>query len=739
MLRILHTWPTLLAGVLVTVMAMSGAVLSLEPAVARFSQPVGQTVAEDTTVASLASGVVAHFSDPQKIVRRASGQVVVYHADADGFAADLVDPATGESLGAYQPSAFFQTVTELHRSLFAGETGRIATGIGAAVMILLSVGGVLLLVTRSGGWRKLLKPSSGTFAQRLHVEAGRIAVAGLGILAVTGLFMSLTSFRLIGAPAEDSFLSFAESSAGPALAVADMPALQNVDIADLRELVFPAKGDALDVFGLTVAQGSGFIDQATGNFLSFSANTLAESLYQLAYTLHTGQGAWGYALVLGIAGLSVPVLFVSGMATWVRRVRRSVRIAGNVPAGRADTVILVGSEGNSTWGFARSLHAALKAQGLVVHTASMNDLAGSYPSARRLIVLAATYGDGDAPASASRFMSRLAGFNSQTDLAVSVVGFGDRSFPAFCAYARQVEGALKDMGVAELLPMATVDRQSTQQFAAWSHDLGKAIGIDLHVEHTADLPDLKEWECVARKDFGQAYQTPKSILRFRAVQTKPGKFSLSRAAGPSFKAGDLIGVLPKGSDVPRFYSLASSASDGFLEIAVSKHPGGLCSGQLCDLGPGDRIAGFIQPNARFNMPRGKAPVILIGAGTGVAPLVGMVRANDALKPAYLFAGSRDPQSDQLYREEIDTFRKSGRVRNVSYSFSRVPGGAYVQDALRANAEELRRMVRQGADIMICGGTSMAEGVSKALDDVLGPLGLTVQKLRADGRYQEDVY
>ncbi len=736
MLKFLHTWPTLLAGVLVTVMAVSGSVLSLEPALTRVTSPV-PVVETSASLADLAAGVSAHFSETQRIVQKADGQVIVYHGGNTGMSADLVDPRTGAPLGAYKPSPFFQTVTDLHRSLLAGDTGRIATGAGAAVMILLTIGGLLLLVRRSGGWRRLFRASGGSFAQRLHVEAGRFALAGLGLLAVSGLYMSLTTLGVVGGSGSDGFLAFAESSGGPSLAVADMPALQSLALADFRELVFPAQGDPYDVFSLTTVDGSGSIDQATGQIVDFTENTTAQNLYQLAFALHAGQGAWAYALFLGLSGLCVPLLFVSGLVTWGARVRKAVRIAGNEPGGRAETVILVGSEGNTTWGFARSLHATLRAEGQRVHTAPMNELAGSYAQATRLIVLAATYGDGDAPASASRFLSRLARFQAGSGLGYSVVGFGDSGFPAFCAYAKEVELALRDKGVKPLLEMAAIDRQSSQQFANWSRDLGQAMGIDLKVEHTAERPDMATFECVSRRDYGQAYQTPKSVLRLRAVSG--GKRRWGRMAGPKYSAGDLIGILPKGSDIPRFYSLASGTADGYLEIAVSKQPGGLCSGQLCQLSPGDQISGFIKPNARFHLPAGKAPAILIGAGTGVAPLVGMVRGNRPSKPVYLFAGSRDPDCDLLYRDEIEVFTRSGRLTKARLSFSRVPGGAYVQDALRADADELRRAVRKGAHIMICGGRDMAEGVRDAFAEVLAPLDLSVTELRAAGRYMEDVY
>ena len=49
------------------------------------------------------------------------------------------------------------------------------------------------------------------------------------------------------------------------------------------------------------------------------------------------------------------------------------------------------------------------------------------------------------------------------------------------------------------------------------------------------------------------------------------------------------------------------------------------------------------------------------------------------------------------------------------------------------------MVREGARVMVCGGRDMAVGVSAALADILAPTGLTPARLRAEGRYVEDVF
>jgi sulfite reductase (NADPH) flavoprotein alpha-component len=165
----------------------------------------------------------------------------------------------------------------------------------------------------------------------------------------------------------------------------------------------------------------------------------------------------------------------------------------------------------------------------------------------------------------------------------------------------------------------------------------------------------------------------------------------------------------------------------------------LCSGQLFELRPGDRIRGFIRRNPGFHAGTARRPLILIGAGTGIGPLAGFVRANTRCRPVYLFFGMRHPDSDFLYREDFATWQAQGHLRRIVTACSRGRNPRYVQDGLRHEATEIVRLVREGARIMVCGGRDMAAGVSTALGDILAPMGLTPSLLKAQGRYIEDIY
>jgi sulfite reductase (NADPH) flavoprotein alpha-component len=735
MIRALHRWPGLLALALITVLTLSGAALSVFPAAERLTAPQAAT---GLSVAALAERIQTAYPGVEQIRRAPSGRIIAYWFDQGAPGAAVIDPVTGQGVASADPNQTQRWLTNLHRSLFLGDGGRIATAVGAAAMLVLSLSGTMLVARRAGGWRHWFAPLRGPLAGRLHVEIARIAVVGLVLSSTTALWMTASTFELLpsvgAAPA-----SAAEVSGETGVALVMMPTLGDTPVADLRELSFPYPGDATDVFTLKTDRGTGYLDQGTGALLGWSDLTGWERISVIIYMLHTGQGAATLGLVLGLMALSVPIMGGTGVLIWLTGRRGRPRIGRNQPASRAETILLVGSEGGSTWGFAATLHAALTQAGESVHAAPMSAFTPDrYARAKRIIVLAATYGDGNAPASAKGFLDRLADLERAPEAALAVLGFGDRSFPAYCAFANSVAGAARAKDWSELLPLDTIDRQSPQDFARWGRTLGQALGIDLDLAHQPVLPTTETLALISRRDYGADVQAPTTILRF-ALPTATLWQRLRGAGFARFTAGDLIGILPEGSPVPRLYSLASARRDGFVEIVVKKQPGGLCSGQLTALEPGDTVTAFLRRNPGFQPGRSQAPLILIGAGTGIGPLAGFVRGNNRHRPIHLFFGIRHPDSDFLYGEEMPAWQDEGRLARLITAVSRGARPHYVQDALRAEAAEVVRLTRDGARVMVCGGRDMAAGVADALAEILAPTGLTPAVLKAEGRYVEDVY
>jgi sulfite reductase (NADPH) flavoprotein alpha-component len=729
MLRRLHSLPGLIFGLVLMVLATSGAILSLAPAMDRVQAPA----VAGLSVAEVAARAVAENPGLTKLHRSPNGAISASVKAKLGFQTLAIDPATGKAKGQAGPGGFLDWVKELHRSFFLDQAGHAISGVSAGMMLLLALSGVFLLALALGGWRRIARPVRSTGARGWHAKAARLAMAGLFVSALTGGYMSLASFGFIndGSQIEAAFPDTVAS--GTAQPVAGLAALQAVPLADLRDLTFPAPGDPTDAFLIATSTGEGYVDQVSGQMLGWIDYGMARRVWEFIYMLHTGQGLWMVGLVLGLSALMVPVLSVTGTAIWWARRQARPRLRHNARAAVADLVILVGSESGATWGFAGSLSDALHKHGLKIHVAAMNDMT-TYPQAGGIIVMAATYGDGEAPSSASRFVDRLA--QAGQKLPVAVLAFGDRMFPSYCGYGIKVAEALTAAGFQAFLPFARVDRQSNADFNAWVQDLGKLLGLELAPEHHANLPPVTELELISRQDFGAQVQAPTAVLRFRMVRRAGWRGWLSR--GPSFAAGDLLGVIAPGSDLPRLYSLASSRRDGFVEIAVRKMPGGLCSGWLNEMAPGDRVRAFVRPNPAFR-PQAKGPVIMIAAGTGIGPMVGFLRGMKPGRGAEIYFGARDPGSDYLYGAELALGLKQGRLQALTTAFSRVGNRAYVQDRLRADAAHLRDQILRGGQVLVCGSIAMARAVAAEVEAALAPAGLSVAALRAEGRYLEDVY
>ena len=749
--KALHRWLGLTVGTLAMVLGLSGAFLAFDPVQQAWRAPA---VPADLSAATLVERVTRTVPGAQEIRRLPSGGIVVFSFAGDQAQATYVDPADGRVLGPWQPSALPRWMKNLHRSLLLGDAGRWGAAGVALVMGLLSASGLVLLLRRMGGWRALAGRVHGTLAQRIHVLVGRVVLAVLALTSLTALTMSASTLGLVALeagtePDAISVAPVASSATGQAaLAGAQLALLQNLRAQDLRKLNFPDAADPQDTWQVATAQGKAWIDRYSGQTLASQDNTVAQQVYDWALVLHTGEGAWLWAVVLALVGTCVLLFWLSGVAMWWQARGLAPHITGNSALAQADALIFVASEGGSTWGFAQTLQDGLRKTGHRVHTAALENFQTT-AATRQVFVLAATYGDGQAPAHASHALAHIATLSpGAVAIPVTVLGFGDRQFGTFCAFAEALEQAFRTPGWPTLLPLERIHQQSSQQFARWGEALAHALGEPLVLNHVPRVPPTTVLTLVSRQSFagapGSTSKAPQAaaILRFSwPVQSLGAR--LRRQGLAHFVAGDLVGVVAPGSPVPRYYSLASGWQDGFVEICVGQTPGGVCSTHLLGLQPGDSIVAFIRANPGFALPRAPwsvHPVVLIGAGTGVAPLAGFIRRNVKHIPMHLYFGGRDPRCDYYFGPEIQRWLDEARLTTLNTAFSRVPeGGGYVQDAVRRDAERLRGLVGQGAILRVCGSRAMAQGVTEALNTVLAPLKLTVLQLKAQERFAEDIF
>ena len=724
--RSLHRWISygvIFPGLL---LAVTGVALSLMPLNEALTTG-SLSPAAHVSVADVAGAIARDVPGVERIAKSANHTITADYFHADTFGTVVFDAATETISPKPEPTGMWGTLKTLHRSLFLGDIGRGVTGLTALSMLFLSVTGVWIIVGRMGGWHALIFPPSTKGWNLMHFQAIRIALVGLVIASLSGVVLSLGSFSLLPNTNTPEPV-FPDLSGAQMIAIAQMEALQSTPLSQFRELIFPFDSDPTEPFTLATNSGVAFVDPATGQVTDFEPKSLWGQLYEMIYLLHTGQGAWWIGVLMGLSICAVPVAIISGVALVLTRPKSPLTGIHIAPANRAKDVILVGSEGGTTWIFAAELARKLSDAGRATHVAAINDMQQDYPLAENLFFFAATYGQGEAPESAHQFDKVFTKFR-RTDISVSVLGFGDRSYPNFCGFAQYVSAKVKHAGFECLNELTLIDRQSLQAFSAWGNKIGETLEVSLTLAPRLATAAPANLTLLRNTRLGEEVNAPVSILRFEIPSKGFAKFS----------GGDLVGIFPPGSDVPRFYSLASSTKDGFLEICVRRQQGGLCSSHLTQLVPGARIQAFIKPNPQFRPARNSKPMILIGAGAGIGPLMGFLRGSKDVKPAHLFWGGRSEKSDYLYEGELKIRVETGQLTKLSTAFSRDQSPAYVQTRLKEQSSEILRLISEGAEILICGGVNMAQDVARTLDEILAPNGISVAQLKSQKRYLEDVY
>ena len=215
---------------------------------------------------------------------------------------------------------------------------------------------------------------------------------------------------------------------------------------------------------------------------------------------------------------------------------------------------------------------------------------------------------------------------------------------------------------------------------------------------------------------------------------------------------------------PRMYSIASAQAEVETEVHLTvgrvayEHHGqaytGGASGFLSDrVEEGGEIKVFVEPNKNFRLPEnGDTPIIMIGAGTGVAPFRAFIQQRDNNGDAglnWLVFGNQKFTDDFLYQSEWLQYRKNGLLNKVSTAWSRQgQEKVYVQHKLRENAADVWQWLQNGAHVYVCGDAlRMAKDVEQALLDIIaahGNMSLDdadeyLSELRENKRYQRDVY
>lgn len=247
-----------------------------------------------------------------------------------------------------------------------------------------------------------------------------------------------------------------------------------------------------------------------------------------------------------------------------------------------------------------------------------------------------------------------------------------------------------------------------------------------------------------------------------------------------------------GSMQPRYYSISSSSLSEKTRIHVTAvveaevKSGRVVSGVATNLlknieakqnssdakllvtydlnGPKNLFESYKLPvhvrRSTFKLPSNPSvPIILVGPGTGVAPMrafvrekIAHLRASENTKAGQvtLFYGCRSPDEDFLYKDEWPEYaKKLGPDFTMEVAFSRTQGKkVYVQDKIMEKAAAINEQLEKGAFIYVCGDASkMARDVQATFVKIISEhrnvtpekAAELVRSLKTLSRYQEDVW
>lgn len=230
----------------------------------------------------------------------------------------------------------------------------------------------------------------------------------------------------------------------------------------------------------------------------------------------------------------------------------------------------------------------------------------------------------------------------------------------------------------------------------------------------------------------------------------------------NFSAQDYVAHLKR--LMPRLYSIASSPclypNEVHLTVVVlrieahERKRNGVASAYLAERATmhNEKIPVFIA-HSPFSLPDDlSTDIIMVGAGTGVAPFRAFVQEyahKGAMGRKWLFFGEQRRSFNYLYEEEWEKRINEKHLTRLDLAFSRDQlHKVYVQDRILENAAEVWNWIKHGAFFYVCGDAKrMARDVDLALHQVIEQEGKMtmedakeyIKLMKKQKRYQKDVY
>lgn len=278
------------------------------------------------------------------------------------------------------------------------------------------------------------------------------------------------------------------------------------------------------------------------------------------------------------------------------------------------------------------------------------------------------------------------------------------------------------------------------------------LGTDKdYFQHRIAKPKLTIAQVLASTGNGIPWKLPFSALIEGLNRLQPRYYSISSSSLAQPRSISISAVVESYDVAGRPTSLRGVCTNLLLALKQKQNgePASSDSPLYVVDGPRGRYAQIQVPvhvrQSSFRLPSdSRTPVILIGPGTGVAPMRAFVQERARLAKlgkkvgrTLLFFGCRHPEQDFIYEEEwkvsvaqivlVDAANPQQEHKQVlgdsfemSVAFSRQgPKKVYVQHLLKERADEVNRLLEAGGHVYVCGDAKhMARDVQSSFGDIL---------------------
>jgi len=725
--RYSHFVLALTSSLFLIIASVKGVILAIEP----ISHQAKGYAIKDLDEVSLGTTIDAlkeNYDDVFVLELESSGFVKASVLTLEMEMLDIyIDPNTGAQLGEVQERPFiYSFATNLHRSLFLKGIGRFFVGLISLLLLLITITGVLLLAKRQGGFKRLFsKVQKDYFELRYHVILSRWFFIPIVILAFTGVYLSAEKFELL----PNTTITHKEISNTDTAErfehISDVPFFKTTTLDQIRKVEFPFSEDPEEYYQIALKDKELKVNQQTGQIISSADYPFVALASRLSWMLHTGEGNVFWSVILLLASASILFFIYSGFAMTLKR-RKKVKAISIMPdKDDCELVILVGSETGTTFDFARRLHNSLNAAGKKVHLTELNNYS-AFAKAKHIIILTATYGEGEPPTNARKFETIFPTIKQPNKIRYSVVGFGSLEYPDYCKFAIKVDALLQiHPDFQPLFPLYKIDNADLADFERWVEQLSKLLHISLSVEK----PKVKKWN-YKKTTFKVVERTELNVDDTFLIRLKPKKKI-------SFTSGDLLSIFPEGTDIPRQYSIARMGNN--ILLSVKKHEFGKGSSYLYNLNKGETIKAAIDINTHFHFPKKTTSAVLIANGTGIAPFLGMIEQN-CDTTINLFWGGRTVASSIIYDDILNGIISKNQNNTIHKSQSREGHKGYVQNLIIQQKESVLKAVQEGGVVMICGSLAMQHDVLDMLENLLSEYTkIGLDELQHNGQLKMDCY